>query len=428
MFRSTLGLTCAAVFAFFNPLHAEGGRYVVTDFQQTQLEWQTVNDNVMGGVSEGGFALQDGTLLFSGATSLANNGGFSSIRSKKSNLGLEGYDGLKVRVKGDGRSYKVALRASNTGRWIAYWADFDTVQDEWLDIVVPFEDFVPTTFGRKLPGPKLNTALVNSVGFMMYDKAAGPFSLEVASIVAYSGDPSDAPQATANDIVSVAINADDFNTLVAAVQAAGLVEALQGEGPFTVLAPTDNAFTKVPVEDLLKPENAERLQQILTYHVIAGSYDLKTMLAEGTFTTLAGQQVRVDLEGGRVRIGEAGVVASDIECSNGIIHVLDAVLIPAAPEQEEATVEAPSAEKRARDLIAFAIERGVPLYNDGSPAACRAVYEVAALALLSLDGLALGEEVRSELLTSLKLDGSDQDRAWALRRALDSSLAALGAK
>jgi len=133
------------------------------------------------------------------------------------------------------------------------------------------------------------------------------------------------------DIVDTAVAAGSFNTLVAAVQAAGLVDTLKGEGPFTVFAPTDEAFAKLPggtVEFLLKPENKDQLIAVLTYHVVSG----KVMSAD-----IAGQRVAPDTVQGRplainatsgVMVNQARVVAADIEATNGVIHVIDAVLLP----------------------------------------------------------------------------------------------------
>lgn len=135
------------------------------------------------------------------------------------------------------------------------------------------------------------------------------------------------------DIVDTAIEAGSFTTLVAAVQAAGLVETLKSEGPFTVFAPTDEAFAALPegtVENLLKPENKDQLVAILTYHVVAGkvmSGDIagKKMDVE----TVNGAMAMVNAESG-VMIDGATVVSADIEASNGVIHVIDQVILPAA--------------------------------------------------------------------------------------------------
>ncbi|GAB4176261.1 MAG: fasciclin domain-containing protein [Wenzhouxiangellaceae bacterium] len=135
------------------------------------------------------------------------------------------------------------------------------------------------------------------------------------------------------DIVDTAVAAGNFNTLVAAVQAAGLVDTLKGEGPFTVFAPTDEAFAKLPdgtLDTLLKPENKDRLIAILTYHVVPGkvmSSDLSDGLEAGT---VQGQGVIIKISDGGVMVNDANVVQADIKASNGVIHVIDKVLLPPA--------------------------------------------------------------------------------------------------
>jgi uncharacterized surface protein with fasciclin (FAS1) repeats len=142
---------------------------------------------------------------------------------------------------------------------------------------------------------------------------------------AFAGD-----SAMKKDIVDTAVAAGSFETLVAAVQAAGLVETLKGEGPFTVFAPTDEAFAALPegtVEDLLKPENKDQLTAILTYHVVPGkvmSGDLSNNMMAGT---VQGGEVTIMTEGG-VTVDGANVVQADIETSNGVIHVIDGVIMP----------------------------------------------------------------------------------------------------
>ena len=134
------------------------------------------------------------------------------------------------------------------------------------------------------------------------------------------------------DLVAVASGADNFKTLVAAVKAAGLVETLQGKGPFTIFAPTDAAFAKLPagtVEDLLKPENKEKLMAILTYHVVSGKVlaaDVKTMEAK----TVQGQSVKLVVSDTGVTVDGANVVKTDVMAENGVIHVIDTVIIPKA--------------------------------------------------------------------------------------------------
>ena len=133
------------------------------------------------------------------------------------------------------------------------------------------------------------------------------------------------------DIVDTAVGAGNFTTLVAAVKAAGLVDTLKGEGPFTVFAPTDEAFAALPagtVEDLLKPENKDKLVSILTYHVVPGKV-MSGDLTEGMkAATVQGGEVTITLEGG-AKVDGANVTTADIEATNGVIHVIDAVIMPA---------------------------------------------------------------------------------------------------
>jgi len=137
--------------------------------------------------------------------------------------------------------------------------------------------------------------------------------------------------AKASDIVETAVSAGQFQTLVAAVQAAGLVEVLKGEGPYTVFAPTDDAFAKLPagtVENLLKPENKEQLVAVLTYHVVPGkvmSSDIAGKTAK--VATVEGGELSIDATDG-VKVNEANVISADIEASNGVIHVIDTVVLP----------------------------------------------------------------------------------------------------
>ena len=131
-------------------------------------------------------------------------------------------------------------------------------------------------------------------------------------------------------IVETAI-AGKFNTLVAAVKAAGLVDALSGEGPLTVFAPTDEAFAKLPkgtVENLLKPENKDQLVAVLTYHVVKGSYPAAKVLGADSLKTLQGGEIAVKQDSKGAMVNDSRIVKTDIECSNGIVHVIDTVLIP----------------------------------------------------------------------------------------------------
>jgi uncharacterized surface protein with fasciclin (FAS1) repeats len=150
----------------------------------------------------------------------------------------------------------------------------------------------------------------------------------LAVLLAFCGSAYAAPK---KGIVETAVAAGNFKTLVTALQAAGLVDTLKGTGPFTVFAPTDEAFAKLPagtVENLLKPENKEKLVAILTYHVVAGDVMAKDVVKMSEAKTLNGKDVKIMVHGSTVMINDATVIKADIVCSNGVIHVIDTVLIP----------------------------------------------------------------------------------------------------
>ncbi len=133
------------------------------------------------------------------------------------------------------------------------------------------------------------------------------------------------------DIVDTAVAAGSFDTLVSAVKAAGLVDALKGDGPFTVFAPTDEAFAALPagtVESLLKPENKEKLQAILKYHVVSGKVMAADVVKLKSAATLEGSSVKINASSKGVMVDGANVVTTDIMTSNGVIHVIDAVILP----------------------------------------------------------------------------------------------------
>ena len=138
-------------------------------------------------------------------------------------------------------------------------------------------------------------------------------------------------KAMAKDIVDTAVSAGQFNTLAAALDAAGLVDTLKGAGPFTVFAPTDEAFAKLPegtVETLLMPENRDQLIAVLTYHVVAGKVKAADVVKLDQATTVNGADVTITVADGAVQVDDANVIATDIGASNGVIHIIDTVILP----------------------------------------------------------------------------------------------------
>jgi uncharacterized surface protein with fasciclin (FAS1) repeats len=132
-------------------------------------------------------------------------------------------------------------------------------------------------------------------------------------------------------VVEVAVKNDDFKTLVTAVKAADLVETLSGKGPFTVFAPTNKAFAKLPegtVAELLKPENKKKLAAVLTYHVVPGKVMAKDVVKLSEAKTVQGSKISIEVKDGTVMVDNAKVIKTDIPCKNGVIHVIDAVILP----------------------------------------------------------------------------------------------------
>lgn len=138
-------------------------------------------------------------------------------------------------------------------------------------------------------------------------------------------------RAAEKDIVDTAVSAGNFKTLAAALEAAGLVDTLKGRGPFTVFAPTDEAFAKLPagtVENLLEPQNREKLRAILTYHVVPGKVTAAQVTKLKSAKTVQGSEARITVTGGTVMIDNATVIKADVMATNGVIHVIDTVIIP----------------------------------------------------------------------------------------------------
>ena len=305
---------------------AENGR-IVFDFdrQAGDLPWRVINDGVMGGLSRGDASLSDeSTLVFSGVLSLENRGGFSSIWSPPAVDDLGDSDVLVLRVRGDGRDYYVNLKNRGDSAAGSHRLLIRTQSDQWQIVSLPFDDFKYTRFGQQTPGSTpLDSSQIRQFGFTISDKKPGPFRLEVDWIKAATGQSgsvaSDAP--AAKDILETARAAGRFGTLLAAVDAAGLTDSLRGDGPLTVLAPTDEAFAKLPkqaVADLLLPENKAKLAALLSRHVLSGRFLLRTR----ELRAFSGSPLAVEVRGA-LTVGGATVLQADIVASNGLIHVID---------------------------------------------------------------------------------------------------------
>lgn len=221
-----------------------------------------------------------------------------------------------------------------------------------------------------------------------------------------------------DNLAAVASKAGTFKTLVAAAKAAGLVDALTGEQPLTVFAPTDDAFAKLPkgtVENLLKPQNIEQLKQILLYHIVKGRVYSDQALQLKEAPSLAGAMLKVGTDKQGAMVNSARLTALDIEASNGVIHVIDAVLLPPS---DKALSQAD-----AVDQIRAAVKHGSHLYNSGHVSACARLYMKTATDLLESHD-SLPKHATQHLhaaVSSASQTHCMETRSWTMRRGLDAA-------
>jgi transforming growth factor-beta-induced protein len=208
-----------------------------------------------------------------------------------------------------------------------------------------------------------------------------------------------------------------FNTLLAAVGAAGLADVLSGAGPFTVFAPTDEAFAALPegtVESLLKPENKQKLVDVLKYHVVAGRVYDNDAVKAGSAPTLLGRSVDINVSAAGIQINDARILAKNIDCSNGVIHVIDSVLIPRSMSAASVMT-----------TLTNAINKGVPVFNAGNHGQCCDIY-MKSLESINAAGIE-GADAHTMTLVSQTIEKArnthgKSERAWVLRRGMDSLL------
>ena len=316
----------------------------ITEFEEKESDkfgWEITNDGVMGGLSKGNVQVDDGILVFSGNLSLKNNGGFTTFRSKNVNLDLSSDLGILLRVKGDGRTYDVRLATDATYRSMeaSFSASFETAAGEWQEIKVPFSEFTGSFRGRELKDLKFDPSKIKRVGILLGDKKEAPFRLEIDWIRTYGKGQGSLTKKKSNSpktLVDTVLADGRFQTLATALTKADLIGALQGKDPLTVFAPTDEAFSKIPEKDLkalLQPENKEKLIDILTYHVVPGSNKLGDALQAGTVATLQGDPLKIAFKKGKVMVNEASLIDADVTAPNGVIHVIDSVLLPQPKRQ-----------------------------------------------------------------------------------------------
>jgi len=182
-------LFAASVALLSSTVVAENRDRLLFSFDESEVakQWQTVNDGVMGGRSDGRFRInEDKNMEFYGTLSLANNGGFASVRARGSQLQLGDGDAIVARVRGDGREYSLNLYTPTRRIAFSYRTKFKTKKDEWIEVRLPLDQFVATSFGRVLRNQSLDPAKVNGIGILLGDKKSGPFKLEIDWIKASS--------------------------------------------------------------------------------------------------------------------------------------------------------------------------------------------------------------------------------------------------
>ncbi len=180
MNKKTLCFSTFVLIAAIGVAEAQDRVLFKFDEPEDALAWQTVNDGVMGGRSDGRFRINDDKKMeFFGTLSLENNGGFASVRARAAEPGLKAGDSIVIRVRGDGRVYNLNLYTQSNLGGYAYRQSFETKEDEWIEVEMPVDNFVATWRGRTFPDEKLDPPEVAGLGFLLGDKKAGPFKLEV---------------------------------------------------------------------------------------------------------------------------------------------------------------------------------------------------------------------------------------------------------
>ena len=335
--RLAVLLACAALVpcTAARTAHASRAADSNLEFASGTSGWQTVLDGVMGGLSTGRIAAgEGGTLRFTGELSLENNGGFSQIRTAVPEGTFAGKQGLLIRVKGDGRTYQCDIRSSRV-RLMAggYQRLFETKAGEWIEVEVPFDQCVLNSFGQRVRNAApLDPASIESVGITLSDKKAGEFALEIDWIRPIGGAAA-AEQTSAGSLAAVAGKAN-LTTLLALVKAADL--ELPKGSKVTIFAPTNEAFAKLPkeqVEFLTSAAGKSTLQAILKHHVVAQSLESSAVLDRRRLKALSGQSL--DVDPAALTVDNARLVATDVAFDGGMVHVIDAVMLPELRSIEE---------------------------------------------------------------------------------------------
>jgi len=349
-----LGLvaSAAAVPIFQTQSHLAADEIILSTFdgiKSTTQAWRAVNDPVMGGQSTSSFQIRNGLGVFGGETKIVrklNAPGFCNLQTSHSFADISSMDAIKLVVRSTVpyKGWKFAFGpAPRTGFFNSYKADFSvasSADSEFQTVIIPFNRF-SSKWSSYTGEPTVTCASdksvcpdANHLGHLTSleitaEGVAGKFDLEVKSISAVK---TNQLFAASQNIVELAASVKDLSTLVTALKAASLTTTLAGKGPFTVFAPTDEAFAKLPkatLDHLLEPKNIKELQAVLEYHVISGAAvfakDLKPVQ---DVKTLEGDELRITELFHSVHVNFARVVKADVAATNGVVHVIDQVLIP----------------------------------------------------------------------------------------------------
>ena len=335
-------LSFASAFGFATSPASWRGQSVseFTPAENEEFSWQIVNDGVMGGLSKGNVEhTSDNRMHFWGTLSLDNNGGFSTVRSRGVNFDLSNDLGLLLRVKGDGRTYEARLDSTATfrGNPLSFLGKFKTKKDQWIQVKIPFASFTGSWRGQQFPDEVLDTSAIRRVSILLADKKPGSFDLEIEWIRTYGKGQGEKQKSVKNvspqaeRLIATVVTDGRFTIFKQALDAAKLTVFFQWDNPLTIFAPTDEAFSGLPeglLEELLKPDNREKLVTLLSYHVAAGSFDAKQALAEKNINMVRGGRIHVTRHAEETHVNDAIVLEPDIQCVDGIIHAIDTVLIP----------------------------------------------------------------------------------------------------
>lgn len=270
-----------------------------------------------------------------------------------------------------------------------------------------------------------------TIGFSEGQVRVNGASLQTADLQASNGvihviDSVLLPPAPKNDIASVAKQSGQFKTLLAAVDAAGLGKVLTGSSPVTVLAPTDAAFKALPkgtVESLLKSENRSKLQSILSLHVVKGEVSAGDALNAGRAKSVSGGGLKFAIDDGTFKVNGTTIVKTDIQCDNGVIHVIDAVLLPVEKKTSKGSCgHSDQVAMSAAERIESALDKGVPVFNHGDHGKCADIYAACMQALVK--DSSLGCDTRrtlTKIVNKAEKSHCDTTRAWMLRSGLDQA-------